>query len=499
MVLLQAEARAQQKAADNVRALLETALNILGGSERLAQLDDWLVEGKGRENLSAELQGLSAEAPTWRPHRESVAVKRSGGLAVAWERRTPRNDHSLRWRRFIYKADSFGVVDFVSGNAGRSPGGTSEETRIALMRRIPHLLLLDVSTNARGLRVRGDQLLEAEMPDMALLLRFAKNPPVLEQLEDAIYMPGLGDSHIRWRWHGWWRDRLLGYRPSGHVLTINGKVFQEVSYTTYMSGKPEAKTLLEVPAHVDAMAGFSHSSPPVGGPAEGEVAPGVHVAEEGGFMVMFVEFHDFVVAFDAPAAAPGLESIPSSNRTQPEAVSARLRDRIAKTCPNKPVRYIVLSHHHSDHLGGGRLLAGDGTTVLAAAGDVGAVRRALVAPRTFAPGGALPTKSEVKVTGVRDRYLITDGSRPMEIINVGKNPHTRENLFAWLPQERIVLQGDLFYYEEGAPFPPSGRQTMNRFFAHWLAAHGFKPKAIYGVHYRGAAGQEALAIASRRK
>ena len=28
----------------------------------------WFVEATGRENLSAELQGLSADAPTWRPH-----------------------------------------------------------------------------------------------------------------------------------------------------------------------------------------------------------------------------------------------------------------------------------------------------------------------------------------------------------------------------------------------------------------------------------------------
>jgi hypothetical protein len=38
---------------------------------------------------------------------------------------------------------------------------------------------------------------------------------------------------------------------------------------------------------------------------------------------------------------------------------------------------------------------------------------------------------------------------------------------------------------------------MNRFFARWLDAHGLAPKAIYGVHYAGAAGPEALARAAR--
>ncbi|HTO86892.1 MAG TPA: hypothetical protein VMR54_05115 [Thermoanaerobaculia bacterium] len=90
------------------------------------------------------------------------------------------------------------------------------------------------------------------------------------------------------------------------------------------------------------------------------------------------------------------------------------------------------------------------------------------------------------------------GHRRLEVINVGANPHARENLFAWLPDERLLFQGDLFYYEEGAPFPPSGRETMNRFFAAWLAAPDLSPKAIYGVHDVGAVPPEALELAARR-
>src|SRR5262249_14972333 len=57
-----------QKAHPPARRLLAEALDALGGIERVARLDNWVVEGNGRENLSAELQGLSPGEPTWQPH-----------------------------------------------------------------------------------------------------------------------------------------------------------------------------------------------------------------------------------------------------------------------------------------------------------------------------------------------------------------------------------------------------------------------------------------------
>ena len=92
---------------------------------------------------------------------------------------------------------------------------------------------------------------------------------------------------------------------------------------------------------------------------------------------------------------------------------------------------------------------------------------------------------------------IEDGSRRLEVIQVGANPHTDENLVVWLPRERLLFQGDLFYYAEGSAFPPAGRERMNRFFARWLSDRGMQPLAIHGVHNEGAAGPEALSRARR--
>ncbi|MEO8452653.1 MAG: MBL fold metallo-hydrolase [Gemmatimonadota bacterium] len=204
---------------------------------------------------------------------------------------------------------------------------------------------------------------------------------------------------------------------------------------------------------------------------------------------MAVVFRDFVTVVEAPEVHPGLESIPAGGTEGAGGPTRRPRQVVDSLVPGKPIRFLIVSHHHSDHLGGIGGLAGFGTTVLAPAGDLTAVRLTLGAPP---PGRAGTTARDGAVEGVARRRVITDGERVLEVWNVGRNPHTAENLFVWLPSERIAFQGDLFYYEVGGPFPPSGRGRMNRFFAGWPARHRMEPKAVYGVHSNGAAGREAL-------
>src|SRR5262249_9084667 len=157
---------------------------------------------------------------------ERVAVSRSAG-SVAWERRSPRNDFSLRWRRFIYKPDAFGVVDWASGDGGFRGRGIPENERLAMMHRIPHLLLMDAVTRAKQARLlperRVQQIVydrvEVVMPDEApLTLSFARKPVMLDRVEYSLYLPGHGDTVVGWQWRGWKRDASLGLVPSGHAI-----------------------------------------------------------------------------------------------------------------------------------------------------------------------------------------------------------------------------------------------------------------------------------------
>ena len=75
---------------------------------------------------------------------------------------------------------------------------------------------------------------------------------------------------------------------------------------------------------------------------------------------------------------------------------------------------------------------------------------------------------------------MSDGTRRLELIDIGPNPHTREMLVAWLPNEGILFQGDLLNAPwDGSPFP--GNETTV-YFSEWLDRSGLSPRTIAAVH-----------------
>ena len=321
---------AYEKVHPPARRLLSEALGALGGSERVASLDGWIVEGRGRENLSAELQGIAPEEPTWRPHEEKVAVVTASG-SVAWQRRTPRNDQSVRWRRFIYEPKAFGVVDFNAGYGRKRPREIPEAERQALERRIPHLLLLEAATRSRRLIALGPRTIdgvtydtvEATLSeDTRLTLLLTRDPGTLARAEYAAYLPGLGDCLVAWEWTGWRKDPGLGLAPSGHRITVNGTVFQEVAYDRYAAGARDAAADPDGnPSGPRSAAGRppAPDAPLLRALPRVESCPACTWRRSAVSCTTFIQFG--IVVFDAPASAPGLEEVPAAGAADVERVT----------------------------------------------------------------------------------------------------------------------------------------------------------------------------------
>src|SRR5262245_52052296 len=133
-------------------------------------------------------------------------------------------------------------------------------------------------------------------------------------------------------------------------------------------------------------------------------------AAEGGWYVtggthhsVVIEMSDHLVVVEGPL-----------NDDRALAVVAEAR----KLVPGKPIKYLIVSHHHFDHSGGVRAFAGEGATIVTHDTGRPYFERILAALATVAPDHLAKSGKKPAVEGVRDRRVLTDGTRTREIARI---------------------------------------------------------------------------------
>ena len=466
------------------KEVLDRALDVLGGKEKLQNLISISISGRGIENLSGEVQGLHPEKPTERPHEEFLAVNLRENK-TAYERHTPRNDQTIRWRRTILTGDQEIFADRITKSARTSHNQNAQADGESFRRRIPHLLLLEAARRAAELRWLGEvdyggkphQVIALPLAGtVELSLFFDKSIHLLAKYEYRLHLPSRGDTLVEFQFSGYRQHDKLGWFPSGHTIQVNGTVYQRVAYTEVAVDMPETSAFFTLPEDLQ-------QTPPG---TVTEVAEGAYYVNGlGGFNLFFVEFRDFVLAVDAPARYPYLERVPPGNYSLEGNVTEDYLQKIHETVPDKPVRYLAVTHHHSDHSGGARSFLAEGATLLTTPGNRAFFEWMAAAPHTIKPDRLAQSLEPLRIETIEDKRTISDGARLVELISIGPNPHTDEMLFVYLPKENILFQGDLFYYVQGSAFPIPNREPMTKFFSDWLARSRLRPERIYSVHGYG--------------
>jgi glyoxylase-like metal-dependent hydrolase (beta-lactamase superfamily II) len=197
------------------------------------------------------------------------------------------------------------------------------------------------------------------------------------------------------------------------------------------SVSPNAPFDLPVPDNVQAA-----TIPPVQ-TVSTMLAPGVWHVAGGSHHSVVVEFADYLAVVEAP-----------QNEERSLAVLAEAR----KLAPNKPVRYVLTTHHHFDHTGGLRTYVAEGATVVTHQSNVPYFERTLTAPATVVPDMQGKSPRPPMIQGVSDTYEITDGKQRIEVYGTNGDTHTNEYTLIYLPGPRILIEADA--YSPGPPNAP---------------------------------------------
>jgi glyoxylase-like metal-dependent hydrolase (beta-lactamase superfamily II) len=159
-----------------------------------------------------------------------------------------------------------------------------------------------------------------------------------------------------------------------------------------------------------------------------ELAPGVQHVTGGTHHALLVELRDHLVVFDAPVG---------------DVQSKWVLDAARAKYPNKPVKFIVLTHHHMDHAGGLRAYVAQGATLVVGRGAAEHYRRVLASPFTRNPDLAAKDLKGTEIIEVADKHVFSDGQREVHAYLLD-NPHAAATLIGYVPAARLGYVTDIW-------------------------------------------------------
>jgi glyoxylase-like metal-dependent hydrolase (beta-lactamase superfamily II) len=195
-----------------------------------------------------------------------------------------------------------------------------------------------------------------------------------------------------------------------------------------------------------------------------EIAPGVHQIQGGTHNSLVVEMNDHLIVMDAPVT---------------DAQSLWLVGATRAQFPGRPIRWLVLTHHHMDHAGGLRAILAEGGTLVVGQGAGAHFRRVLSAPMTRNPD--LPARSfhMTPILEVPESHVMSDGSGRQVIVYVMDNPHAKGMLMGWVPHARLGFVTDI--WSPGPPLPAKPNPGLSSVVSTVKRA-GLQPERFAGGH-----------------
>jgi glyoxylase-like metal-dependent hydrolase (beta-lactamase superfamily II) len=181
---------------------------------------------------------------------------------------------------------------------------------------------------------------------------------------------------------------------------------------------------------------------------------GVWLLAGGSHHSVLVEFNNFLTVFEAP---------------QNEARSLAVINEVKRLVPNKPIRYIVNSHHHFDHSGGLRPYVVNGATIVTHQTNRDFYERYLLDPaiRTVEPdllSSINPWFAQNRVPPietVNQKMVVSDGVRTLDLYMVQGLNHSTGMLVGYLPAEKILINADLYTPPAAGAQAPAANANMN--------------------------------------
>jgi glyoxylase-like metal-dependent hydrolase (beta-lactamase superfamily II) len=264
---------------------------------------------------------------------------------------------------------------------------------------------------------------------------------LVEHVETLMDVPYTGDTPME----GVYSD----YRDFGGVKFPMHIVMKEGGYPTLdltvTDAQPNSQAALDVRGANPAQGGAQAARPERH--AE-KIADGVWALTPGAEGSILVEFKDYVVIVEGP----GNDAYTMATLAQVKTIE-----------PNKPIRYVVNTHHHADHGGGLRAYVAEGIPIITHDSHKRYYEEQIFKnPHTLNPDRLAREPRAPMLETMKEKRVLTDGNMTIELYLMPNHLHAVGLVMAYLPAQKLLIQADSYIPRPGAPpLPAPSPYTIN--------------------------------------
>jgi glyoxylase-like metal-dependent hydrolase (beta-lactamase superfamily II) len=289
-----------------------------------------------------------------------------------------------------------------------------------------------------------------------------------------------------------WRDvPNAGRTAFNRRYLLNGRAVQETQFTDFRVNQPIEAANFEPPAALKANApkpatgnvpyqwvirrqfigtyldsdSRSFDTAATSSLRLNEIAPGVMHVVGGSHNSLLVEMADHLVMVDAPVS---------------DEQSLWVLNAARQRFPGKPIRWLVLTHHHMDHAGGVRAIVAEGAVLVVGAPAREHYRRVLAAPMSRNPDMKPVDFSQAAILEVPESHVMSD-SRGRQVIAYAMqdNPHAKGLLMVYVPDAKLGFVTDV--WTPGPPLPDKANPALMS-VVNTVKRAGIEPTRFAGGH-----------------
>jgi glyoxylase-like metal-dependent hydrolase (beta-lactamase superfamily II) len=447
----------------NARKILDGAIDAIGGAALLASISDIT---RKIERTRADPGQEATPGTISRTHGSVISIRDFKGQRLVEDRQLEISGGQIAHFATLLSPTNGYTINYQTGFYRTLAPAALSGTRAPLLRRDPETLFQSAVARAQTLRLVGtetvgngpqDVITFSDVDGELVTLFIDHRTHLLTKTEFVLDDPVLGDLVAETVYSQYTEDPS-GLKLPRHLLELVGGDTLQVSDVTRIA--------------INTAPGDTTFAPPKSIPiAENVPSYGVPLRLDDGVFVipgpyasMFVIFRDYIVAIEGGGDV----------RTTENAVR-----QIKALTPGKPIRYVVATHHHSDHLAGLRTYIAEGATIVTTEDARPIVARMASSVHSVRPDALSHSPRQAVIETVTSKRVFTDGVQAIEVYQVGPNAHVRQMLTAYLPKSKILFEADMVDLVDGHP-APGGEDTGD--FAKKIAALGLEISRIVPVH-----------------